>query len=405
VHKREATLLTRAEYFAEEVRRELLERYGETQLYRGGLSVRTTLEPKLQAIADRVLRDGRIAYDRRHGWRGPIARLEGRVGEAGPGPGWAARLAKDKPPPALGSWRLAVVLAAEKQSARIGLQGGGEGTIPLAELRWARAWIKGQKRGPPVRGADQVLKPGDVIAVEAVSERVVKSRKRGKDPEIVAYPPRTFALRQIPDINGAVVALDPHTGRVLAMSGGLDYTDSQFNRATQALRQPGSAFKPFVYLAALNEGFTPSSLILDAPFVIDQGPGVGLWKPHNYARKFYGPSTMRLGLEKSRNLMKPCPGLGGGGDDPSPAVDGLCHAGERGQKDHAEPDRPHSGPPGPHHPAPRQARLHRLPGRTDGRSRAARDPRYPGPRGGRRQHLPGGFDAARCHSARHRAAY
>jgi penicillin-binding protein 1A len=303
VHKREATLLTRAEYFAEEVRRELLDRYGETQLYRGGLSVRTTLEPKLQAIADKALRDGLVAYDRRHGWRGPIARLEGPAGETGLGPDWASGLAMVKPPPGLGAWRLAVVLAAEKQSARIGLQDGGEGTIPRAELLWARAWVKGQKRGPWVSGADRVLKPGDVVAVEAVSERVIKSRKRGKDPKIIAYPPRTFALRQIPDINGAVVALDPHTGRVLAMSGGLAYTGSQFNRATQALRQPGSAFKPFVYLAALNEGYTPSSLILDAPFVIDQGPGVGLWKPHNYARKFYGPSTMRLGIEKSRNLM------------------------------------------------------------------------------------------------------
>jgi len=303
VRKRQATLLTRAEYFAEEVRRELLERYGETQLYRGGLSVRTTLEPKLQAIADKVLRDGLIAYDRRHGWRGPMARLEGPAGAAAPGADWAARLAKVKAPAALGPWRLAVVLAVDKLSARIGLQDGGEGTIPRAELRWARAWVKGQKRGPPVRGAEQVLKPGDVVAVEAVGERVVKSPKGGKSRQIVAYPPRTFGLRQIPDINGAVVALDPHTGRVLAMSGGLAYMDSQFNRATQALRQPGSAFKPFVYLAALKEGFTPSSLILDAPFVIDQGPGLGLWKPHNYARKFYGPSTMRLGIEKSRNLM------------------------------------------------------------------------------------------------------
>ena len=303
VHKREATLLTHAEYFAEEVRRELLQRYGERQLYRGGLSVRTTLEPKLQGIADKVLRGGLVAYDRRHGWRGPITRLESLTGQIGPGVDWASRLAKVKPPPALGPWLLAVVLAAQKKSVRIGLQGGGEGTIPLAEMRWARAWVRGQKRGKRISGADQVLKPRDVVAVEAVSERVIKSRKLNKDPEVVTYPPQTFALRQIPDINGAVVALDPHTGRVLAMSGGLTYTGSQFNRATQAMRQPGSAFKPFVYLAALNEGYTPSSLILDAPFVIDQGPGMGLWKPHNYARKFYGPSTMRLGIEKSRNLM------------------------------------------------------------------------------------------------------
>ena len=303
VHEREATLLTDAEYFAEEVRRELLKRYGENQLYRGGLSVRTTLAPGLQAIADKALRDGLIAYDRRHGWRGPITRLPG-IGEASVSDGaWVEALAKVEEPAALAPWRLAVVLGVSAKVARIGLRDGGEGTIPLAELRWARAWMKGQKRGPRVRSVDQVLKAGDVIAVAPVSERVVKSAKKGVEPKTVVYPPRTFALRQIPDVNGAAVALDPHTGRVLAMSGGLAYSGSQFNRATQALRQPGSAFKPFVYLAALDQGFTPSSLILDAPFVIDQGPGLGLWKPHNYARKFYGPSTMRLGIEKSRNLM------------------------------------------------------------------------------------------------------
>ena len=319
VRRREATLLTRAEYFAEEVRRQLMERFGEKQLYSGGLSVRTTLESTLQAIADDVLRKGLITYDRRHGWRGPIARIEGletgvatvkaegagavKAEEAGPGPGWAQSLAKVAPPAGLGPWSLAVVLEVEKKEARIGFKDGSRGTVPLAEIRWARAWIKGQKRGPAVGGADQVVRPGDVVAVEAVGERIVRSAKRGAKPKVVTYAPGTYGLRQIPDINGAVVALDPHTGRVLAMSGGLTFAQSQFNRATQAKRQPGSAFKPFVYLTALDQGFTPSTLILDAPFVMDQGPGLGLWKPHNYARRFYGPSTMRLGIEKSRNLM------------------------------------------------------------------------------------------------------
>jgi len=296
MHERQPTLLTRAEYFAEEVRRELKERYGEIQLYRGGLSVRTTLDSELQAIADDVLRDGLIAYDRRHGWRGPLARLEGIGDRSAPESDWAGRLAQVPEPRSLGPWRLAVVLQAGGAAARIGLSDGTTGTIPLEALGWARAWRKEQKLGPAVRKASEVLRPGDVVAVEAAGG----SRGTDKDRE---WPPGTYFLRQIPEVNGAIVALDPHTGRVLTMSGGFNFNESQFNRATQALRQPGSAFKPFVYLAALDSGFTPSSLILDAPFVIDQGPGLGLWKPHNYAQRFYGPSTMRLGLEKSRNLM------------------------------------------------------------------------------------------------------
>ncbi len=303
VHPRETPLLTHAEYFAEEVRRELLQRYGERELYRGGLSVRTTLDPKLQAIADEALRAGLIAYDRRHGWRGPIARLKGIGGKQGEDTSWAERLAKVEEPPALGPWRLAVVLAADKDKAEIGLADGSKGTIPLAEMRWARPWVKGQNLGVWYGRADKVLDPGDVVAVAPAKERRLPPAKKGDPARTEPYPEGTYALEQIPDINGAVVALDPHTGRVLAMSGGIDYSESQFNRATQALRQPGSAFKPFVYLAALDEGFTPSSLILDAPFVVDQGPGLGLWKPQNYGHKYYGPSTMRLGIEKSRNLM------------------------------------------------------------------------------------------------------
>lgn len=282
--EREETLLTRAEYFAEEVRRELSDRYGQNQLYRGGLSVRTTLDPKLQTIADAALHDGLIAYDRRHGWRGPVARLDGAAGEAAPGRDWARRLAAVPPPKAIGPWRLAVVLKSGDAEAGIGFADGATGRISLADLAWAREALKDARRGGPVRSVAQVLKPGDVIMVE---------RAKGGD----------WSLRQIPAVEGALVALDPHTGRVLAMSGGYSFAMSQFNRATQADRQPGSAFKPFVYLAALDSGFTPSSRILDAPFVIDQGPGLGLWKPQNYAQEFYGPSTMRLGLEKSRNLM------------------------------------------------------------------------------------------------------
>ncbi len=306
VRRPSETRFFRADFFAEEVRRELLERYGEKGLYGGGLSVRTTVEPRLQEIADKVLRQGLIIYDRRHGWRGPIVHidLEGMAGiVAGTGPvaapgvqggtGWLGQLAVVPPPEGLHPWRLAVVLAVGKKAAEIGLDDGSLGRIPLRELRWARPWRKNQRLGRAVRAPRDVLGVGDVVAVEAVS-----STKDGK-----AYGPGTFALRQIPNVNGALIALDPHTGRVLALTGGFSFEASQFNRATQAMRQAGSAFKPFVYLTAVDSGFTPSSLILDAPFVIDQGPGLGRWKPANYTKKFYGPSTMRLGLEKSRNLM------------------------------------------------------------------------------------------------------
>ena len=286
VRKRDVTEFVNADYFAEEVRRELVQRYGEDELYKGGLSVRTTLSPRLQGITDRALRAGLEAYDRRHGWRGPIARV-------GPVTDWLAQLAGVEEPKGLGVWRLAIVLSADDKSADIGVDDGRTGIIPLDELKWARAWKKKQRLGPRVKAASEVLAAGDVVAVRQVFET-----GEGKP-----YPDNTFALKQIPEIDGAVVALDPHTGRVLAMSGGYSFERSQFNRAVQAQRQPGSAFKPIVYLAALDAGFTPSTLILDAPFVIDQGPGLPKWRPANYTKKFYGPSTMRLGIEKSRNLM------------------------------------------------------------------------------------------------------
>ena len=289
--KRDQTEYVKAEYFAEEVRRELVQRYGEKNLYKGGLSVRTTMDPRLQQIADRALRKGLEAYDRRHGWRGPIAQID--VKTTGGSLDWLNRLAEIKAPKGLGLWRLAVVRELGEKTAEIGLDDGRLGSIPLAEMKWARLWLEGEKRGPVLRRPADALKVGDVVAVSQIFET-----EKGEP-----YPDNSFALKQIPEIEGALVALDPHTGRILVMSGGFSYEKSQFNRAVQAHRQPGSAFKPFVYLAALDKGFTPSSLILDAPFVIDQGPGLPKWRPANYTKKFYGPSTMRLGLEKSRNLM------------------------------------------------------------------------------------------------------
>jgi len=285
--KRDEAEYVTAEYFAEEVRRELIKLYGEQALYEGGLTVRASMDPKLQEAATRSLRQGLIEYDRRHGWRGPVARMENFDT-------WAKKLASIPMPPGGEAWRLAVVLKDDAADAvEIGLNDGSRGRIPLSELKWARAWKEGEILGPEVRKPADVLKLGDVVLVEAVHKD-----ERGKD-----LPPATFGLRQIPAVQGGFMALDPHTGRVLAMVGGFSPTMSAFNRATQAMRQPGSSFKPFVYLTALDNGFTPSSLVMDAPFEYDPGYGQPIWRPENYGHQFYGPTPLRVGIEKSRNVM------------------------------------------------------------------------------------------------------
>ena len=286
--------IARAEYFVEEVRRRLARKFGASQLYGGGLSVRTTLDPRLQSIADRALREGLVAYDRRHGWRGPLARGDASLPLA---PQLAAVALEGLP----ARWTPAIVVRTGETAAAIRLATGESGRIPLARLEWARPRLEGQMLGARVRSPSDVLAPGDIVLVErAPPEKTGRqAASAGSDPR----EPAGFDLRQRPDVDGALVALDPHTGRVLALSGGFSFAASEFNRAIQAKRQPGSAFKPFVYLAALDNGFTPSSTILDAPFVIDQGPGLGKWKPSNYSKRFYGPSPMRIGIERSRNLM------------------------------------------------------------------------------------------------------
>jgi len=285
VSGRAAADVVSADYFAEEVRRELVQRFGEKSLYEGGLSVRTSLDPALQAIADKALRDGMQRYDRKYGWRGPITNLD-------PGDGWVDRLKAVAPPPGIRDWRLAIALEVGAEQVKLGFADGSLGTLPLAEMKWARPSLGENHVGPEVKKPADVLKPGDVAMVEPVE----------KDGD-VAYPAGTYGLRQIPAIGAALIAMDPHTGRVLAMVGGWSYAISEFNRATQALRQPGSSFKPFVYMTALENGYTPSTIILDAPIIIDQGPGLPKWQPENYSNDFLGPSTMRVGIEKSRNLM------------------------------------------------------------------------------------------------------
>ena len=276
-----------AEYFTEEVRRYISENYTEKKLYEGGLSVRTTLDPKMQVLARNVLVDGFVRFDEQQGYRGAISKLD-IAGD------WGVKLAEVKAMSDVAPWRLAVVLESGDASARVGLQpirdpGGAVskareiGTVPLEGLKWAKP-ASGPMRGKVPVKASQVLEPGDVVYVEPMA---------GKDDQ--------FRLHQVPEVSGALVAMDPQTGRVLAMVGGFSYDQSQFNRATQALRQPGSSFKPLVYAAALDNGYTPSTVVLDAPLEIDTGSGI--WAPENYTKKYYGPSTLRFGIEQSRNVM------------------------------------------------------------------------------------------------------
>ncbi len=268
-------------YFTEEVRRELARRYGEKALYEGGLVTHSTIDTRLQAIADRALRDGLVRYDRTRGWRGPVARLSGSGALASD---WQSQLQHILPPPGAGSWKLAAVTAVGGRDVALGFADGSRGTMMFETMRWARnARVKGRGGPPPQRPAD-VVAVNDVVLVEPLTGG-------------------NFGLQQVPLVEGALVALDPHTGRVLAMSGGWAYEKSEFNRATQALRQPGSSFKPFVYLAALEAGLTPASIVLDAPFSAPQGPGLPPWTPSNYSDRYYGPTTLRVGLEQSRNVM------------------------------------------------------------------------------------------------------
>jgi len=283
-----------APYFAEEVRRELSGHYGEDSLYKGGLVVKTSVDPKLQKVAEDALRGGLLAYDKRHGYRGPVAVLDSLDD-------WRRKLSHIKRQEGmLKNWDLAVVLSVDENKAKIGFVGDKPaGLIALDDTKWAREYLEeGKSRGPKITSLEQVMSVGAVIMVKPKSSKANQSEKQNTDKIW------TYLLRQVPEIQGSLIALDPHTGRILAMQGGWNYRygGSEFNRATQARRQPGSAFKPFVYLAALDKGFTPATLILDAPFVLEDEVA-GTWKPTNYSNEFYGPTTLRRGIEKSRNLM------------------------------------------------------------------------------------------------------
>ncbi len=269
-----------AEFFAEDVRRELIAKYSEEKLYGGGLSVRTTLDPTLQRYAKKALVDGLARFDRERGWRGPRTKID-------LGADWGETLGKMDYWEDIEPWRLGVVIDIDDNRAVVGLQPkkDADGSI-LKDRDSVEVPAPGAKWATGKKKLTAILSPGDVIFVAPDS----------KDPKV-------YDLMQEPEVEGAIVVMDPHTGRVLALVGGFSYAEGQFNRATQARRQPGSSFKPFVYATALDNGYTPSTVILDAPIEIEQGGGLGAWRPENYSGKFYGPSTLRTGIEFSRNLM------------------------------------------------------------------------------------------------------
>ena len=262
--KNKKIYLEDAQYFIEDVRKSVIETLSYDKVYKQGFNINTPIDLNLQTIATKSLRDGLIAYDKRKGWRGP---LTNKIYNSE----WKKDLEKYKLENSI-NWKLAIVKKINKFSAEIETEDNIEGVIEYQSISWTK------------KEFNKLLKPGDIIYVKNLKENI-------------------FNLQQLPKVNGGIVVMDPFTGRVLALSGGFSFKQSEFNRATQAKRQPGSAFKPFVYALALENNFTPTSLVLDAPLVLDQGDDLKMWKPENYGKKFYGPSTLRVGLEKSRNLM------------------------------------------------------------------------------------------------------
>src|SRR5258706_11694633 len=283
-----------SEFFAEEVRRSLVAQYGDDRLYGGGLSVRTTLDPKLQQYARKALMDGLVDFDRSRGWRGVVQHID-------VGGDWGLALLQIDTPSDLLPWRLGAVLEVQKAKVVVGLrpQRQADNSYPSSreaveiafdDMKWEGKFIATDRgKGPAPKQPSDVLSVGDVIYVA---------------PKDAQNPTGAWSLMQVPDVGGGLVAMDPYTGRVLAVAGGFSYVMSQFDRAIQAKRQPGSSFKPLVYAAALDNGYKPTSIILDAPIEVDQGPGKETWRPENYNKeKSFGPATLRVGIEKSRNQM------------------------------------------------------------------------------------------------------
>ena len=252
------------EYYVEDIRKDVIDKLGYDNVYKQGLNINTPININLQKIATQSLRDGLISYDKRRGWRGPVQKKRDIKN-------WTKGLKDFRLEKSI-NWDLAIIKKINKFNVEIETEKRSKGIIKYENISWTK------------KEFNELFDVGDVTYVENITNNI-------------------FALRQLPNVNGGIVVMDPFTGRVLALSGGFSFKKSEFNRATQAARQPGSAFKPFIYALALENGYTPSTLILDAPLVLEQGYDLKMWKPENYGKKFYGPSTLRMGLEKSRNLM------------------------------------------------------------------------------------------------------
>ena len=264
LNKIKKVYLEDSQYYIEDVRKSVIENFTYDKVYKQGFNINTPINLALQKIATKTLRQGLISYDKRKGWRGPLANKKYNKN-------WNTNLENFELENSI-NWELAIVKKLNKFSAEIETQDKLNSKIEFKDISWTK------------KEFNQLLKIGDIVYVK---------KNEGEN----------YSLKQLPKINGGMVVMDPYTGRVLALSGGFSFKKSEFNRATQALRQPGSAFKPFVYALALENNYTPTSLILDAPLVLDQGYDLKMWKPENYGKKFYGLSTLRVGLEKSRNLM------------------------------------------------------------------------------------------------------
>ena len=262
--KRKTVYLENSNYYIEDIRKLIVDKYGFEKVYKQGFTINTPLNLNLQEKATKSLRTGLIEFDKKKGWRGPL--LNKKINSK-----WSNNLDNYKLETSIG-WKLSIIKKINRFSVEIETEDKVNGVIEFPSINWTKKNFK------------DLFKVGDIIYAENIKDN-------------------KFDLRQLPKVNGAIIVMDPYTGRILAMSGGFSFKNSEFNRATQALRQPGSAFKPFVYALALENGYTPASLILDAPIVFDQGEDLKLWKPENYGKKFYGPSTLRTGVEKSRNLM------------------------------------------------------------------------------------------------------
>ena len=262
--KRKKFFTEETKYYVEDIRKDVVKKFGFNRVYKQGLNINTPINLNLQKIATQSLREGLISYDKRRGWRGPVLKAK-KLND------WTKEIEKLRLEKSI-NWNLAIIKKISKFSVEIETEKKIKGIIKYENISWTK------------KEFNELFGIGDIIYVENINNSV-------------------FALRQLPNVNGGIVVMDPFTGRVLALSGGFSFKKSEFNRATQASRQPGSAFKPFIYALALENGYTPSTLILDAPLVLEQGSDLKMWKPENYGKKFYGPSTLRMGLEKSRNLM------------------------------------------------------------------------------------------------------